>query len=94
MRIKVKLFLENTTGKEELAKYLIDCLAQKAVGHNLEVTTNEDAADIHVDLKECMSKEDVLYNLNPIVLEITRCIFDNMPKMQPGQKKVRKKLRK
>jgi dihydroxyacetone kinase DhaKLM complex PTS-EIIA-like component DhaM len=92
MRIKIKLHLENTTGKEELAKYLIDCLAQKAIGENIEVTSVEDHADVIVDMGGCNTKEDVVFNLEPIVSEIAGQVFSKIPRFQKGQKKIRKKL--
>lgn len=92
MRIKIKIFLENASDKKELAEYLIDCLGQKSIGENIVLTTNEDKADIIIDLKELKTKEEAVFNLDPIVMEISRMVLERRPILQPGQKKIRKKL--
>lgn len=95
MKIKVKIMLENlTTEKIELANYLVDCLAQREFGKNIEITTNPKTADIFIDLKDLKTKEQIFHSLTIISITITEKLLEKRPILQRGQKKIRRKINK
>lgn len=94
MRIKVKIFFDNmTSANKPVVDYLVGCLAQREIGQNIKVLKDSRHADIEIDVQHLETKEQAAAAVPEFEREIFDAYLKKLPRMAPGQKKVRKRLK-